>query len=59
MPLDPREIDALEDMLRFGTDAIDYVRGIDYDNFIADHKTHRATMYAIATVAEASHRGFS
>ena len=56
MPLEVREIDALEDMLRFGSDAVDYARGLDFDTFVADHKTHQATMYAIATVAEASHR---
>lgn len=56
MPLEPKEIDALEDMIRFGSDAVDYVRGLDFDTFVADHKTNRATMYAIATVAEASHR---
>jgi uncharacterized protein with HEPN domain len=56
MPLSAREVQALEDMLRFGTDAIGYVQGVDFNAFVADHKTHRATMYAIATVAEASHR---
>ena len=56
MPLEPRDIDALEDMVRFGSDAVEYVRGLDFDAFVADHKTNRATMYAIATVAEASHR---
>jgi len=56
MPLEPREVDALEDMLRFGSDAIEYARGFDFPSFVADHKTNRATMYAIATVAEASHR---
>lgn len=56
MPLEPKEIDALEDMIRFGSDAVDYVRGLDFATFVADHKTNRATMYAIATVAEASHR---
>lgn len=56
MPLEPREIDALEDMIRFGSDAVTYVRGFDFDTFVTDHKTHRATMYAIATMAEASHR---
>ena len=56
MPLEPREIDALEDMIRFGSDSVDYVRGLDFNAFVADHKTNRATMYAIAMVAEASHR---
>lgn len=56
MPLTPREIDALEDMIRFGSDAVTYVRGFDFDTFVADHKTHHAIMYAIATMAEASHR---
>ena len=56
MPLEPKELDALEDMLRFGGDAIEYARGLDFATFVADHKTNRATMYAIATVAEASHR---
>jgi len=56
MPLEPRELDALEDMLRFGSDVVEYVRGLDFATFVADHKTNRATMYAIATVAEASHR---
>src|SRR5208283_2783452 len=56
MPLSAREVQALEDMLRFGTDAIGYVQGMDFNTFVADHRTHQATMYAIATVAEASHR---
>lgn len=49
MPLSAREIQALEDMLRFGNDAIGYVQGVDFNAFVADHKTHQATMYAIAT----------
>jgi uncharacterized protein with HEPN domain len=56
MPLSVREIQALEDMLRFGSDAIKHVQGMDFNAFVADHKTHQATMYAIATMAEASHR---
>ena len=44
MPLTPREIDALEDMIRFGSDAVTYVRGFDFDTFVADHKTHHAIM---------------
>lgn len=56
MPLSVREIRALDDMVRFGTDAIAYVQGVVFNAFVADHKTHQSTMYAIATVAEASHR---
>lgn len=56
MPLEQREIEALKDIIRFGSDAVNYVRGLDFDTFVTDHKTNRATMYAIATVAEASHR---
>jgi uncharacterized protein with HEPN domain len=56
MPLSVRELRALEDMLRFGADAIAHVHGVDFNAFVADHKTHQATLYAIATVAESSHR---
>ena len=56
MPLEPREIQAFEDMLRFGSDAVGYVECMDFETFAADHRTHQATMYAIATVAEASRR---
>ena len=37
MPFEPREIDALEDTIRFGSDALDYVRGLDFNAFVADH----------------------
>jgi len=56
MPLEPKEVQAFEDMLRYGTDAIGYVQGVEFDSFVADHRTQHATMYAIATVAEASRR---
>ncbi len=56
MPLNERERLALDDMIRFGSDAVEYARGLTFEQFVADHKTNRATMYAIATVAEASHR---
>lgn len=56
MPLDARTAQALEDMARFARDAIGYTDGLDFAQFVHDHRTHRATMYAIATVAEASHR---
>ncbi len=35
MPLEPREIDALEDIIRFESDAVDYVRGLDFNAFVA------------------------
>ena len=35
MPLEPREIDALEDIIRFESDAVDYVRGFDFNAFVA------------------------
>lgn len=56
MPLEPKEVQAFEDMIRYGTDAIGYVQGLDFEGFVADHRTQHATMYAIATVAEASRR---
>ena len=56
MPLSERDQLALEDMMRYGSDAVEYVRGLTHDQFVVDHKTNRATMYAISTVAEASHR---
>jgi uncharacterized protein with HEPN domain len=56
MPLEPREVQAFEDMLRYGADAIGYVQGMDFETFVADHRTQHATIDTIATVAEASRR---
>ena len=37
MPFEPREIDALKDIIRFGSDAVVCVRSLDFNAFVADH----------------------
>ena len=56
MPLDPRDRQALEDLLRFGRDAVAHVADLTRDAFLEDRKSQQATMYAIATVAESTGR---
>lgn len=54
MPLDYRDQRALEDLLRYAADAVSFASALSEEDFIKDRKSQQATMYAIATVAEAA-----
>jgi len=56
MPLDNRDEAVLDDVLRFANDVVDHVGDQDFERFVEDRKTQQAVMYAVATVAEATHR---
>ncbi len=47
MPLEPREIDALEDIIRFESDAVDYVRGLDFNAFVAKKIMEMDTRFSL------------
>ncbi len=54
MPLEFRDRRALDDLVRYASDAVSHAAGLTLDGFISDRKSQQAAMYAIATVAESA-----
>jgi uncharacterized protein with HEPN domain len=52
----PRDEAHLLDMIQFAQDAIDFVRGRTYDDFVADRLLQSAVIRAVEVVGEAARR---